>query len=42
VRLVLLLAWETLFPTSRPLPVSSQIRDISRILRFGQRAATAL
>src|SRR6185436_9723293 len=29
VRLVLLLAWETLLPTSRPLPVSSQIRDIS-------------
>ena len=28
VRLVLLLAWETLFPTSRPLPVSSQMRDM--------------
>src|SRR6266550_8876093 len=28
VRLVLLLAWETLFPTSRPLPVSSQTRDM--------------
>src|SRR5205085_5307321 len=29
VRLVLLLAWETLLPTSRPLPVSSQMRDMS-------------
>src|SRR5258708_25489676 len=28
VRLVLLLAWETLFPTCRPLPVSSQTRDM--------------
>src|SRR5215212_9793219 len=28
VRLVLLLAWETLWPTCRPLPVSSQMRDI--------------
>jgi len=24
----LLLAWETLFPTCRPLPVSSQTRDM--------------
>jgi hypothetical protein len=28
VRLVLLLAWETLLPTCRPLPVSSQTRDM--------------
>ena len=28
VRLVLLLAWDTLFPTIRPLPVSSQMRAI--------------
>src|SRR4051812_17636099 len=28
VRLVLLLAWLTLWPTCRPLPVSSQIRDM--------------
>src|SRR5215469_1790253 len=28
VRFVLLLAWETLCPTSRPLPVSSQTRDM--------------
>src|SRR5438552_1758099 len=28
VRLVLLLAWETLFPTCRPLPVSSHTRDM--------------
>src|SRR3954470_21341319 len=34
VRLVLLLAWETLFPTCRPLPVSSQTRDIVSILIF--------
>src|SRR3954452_10288226 len=27
-RLVLLLAWETLFPTIGPLPVTSQTRDI--------------
>jgi hypothetical protein len=26
--LVLLLAWETLLPTCRPLPVSSQTRDM--------------
>ena len=32
VRLVLLLAWETLFPTCRPLPVSSQTRDMVSIL----------
>src|SRR6478609_3685345 len=29
VRLVLLLAWETLLPTCRPLPVSSQTRDMT-------------
>src|SRR3954452_7754548 len=34
VRLVLLLAWETLLPTCRPLPVSSQTRDMSSILIF--------
>src|SRR4051794_15183648 len=28
VRLVLLLAWETLLPTCRPLPVSSHTRDM--------------
>src|SRR3954469_21217244 len=28
VRLVLLLAWEPFFPTCRPLPVSSQTRDM--------------
>jgi hypothetical protein len=28
----LLLAWETLLPTCRPLPVSSQTRDIGHIL----------
>src|SRR5579884_947330 len=28
VRFVLLLAWETLLPTCRPLPVSSQTRDM--------------
>src|SRR3954464_13747742 len=28
VRLVLLLAWETLCPTCRPLPVSSHTRDM--------------
>ena len=32
VRLVLLLAWETLLPTCRPLPVSSQTRDMVFIL----------
>src|SRR5438552_968628 len=35
VRLVLLLAWETLLPTCRPLPVSSQTRDMVSILIFG-------
>src|SRR4051794_19587909 len=34
VRLVLLLAWETLCPTCRPLPVSSQTRDMVFILIF--------
>src|SRR5438552_4990498 len=38
VRLVLLLAWETLFPTCRPLPVSSQTRDMVSILIFLARA----
>jgi len=28
----LLLAWETLCPTCRPLPVSSQTRDMVKIL----------
>jgi hypothetical protein len=32
VRFVLLLAWETLLPTCRPLPVSSQTRDMVFIL----------
>src|SRR3546814_4630736 len=32
VRLVLLLAWLTLWPTWRPLPVSSQMRDIVFVL----------
>src|SRR5205085_9942602 len=32
VRFVLLLAWETLLPTCRPLPVSSQTRDMVSIL----------
>src|SRR3954453_6498766 len=35
VRFVLLLAWETLLPTCRPLPVSSQTRDMVSILIFG-------
>ena len=34
VRLVLLLAWETLLPTCRPLPVSSQTRDMVFFLIF--------
>jgi hypothetical protein len=34
VRFVLLLAWETLLPTCRPLPVSSQTRDMMSILIF--------
>src|SRR6478672_12052675 len=34
VRFVLLLAWETLLPTCRPLPVSSQTRDMVSILIF--------
>src|SRR3954451_3213300 len=38
VRLVLLLAWETLFPTCRPLPVSSQTRDMVCILISGRAA----
>jgi hypothetical protein len=36
VRFVLLLAWETLLPTCRPLPVSSQTRDMVSILIFGR------
>src|SRR3546814_13891619 len=32
VRLVLLFAWLTLWPTWRPLPVSSQMRDMSSVL----------
>src|SRR5687767_1057845 len=32
-RLVLLLAWETLFPTIGPLPVTSQTRAIAALLR---------
>src|SRR6187549_584331 len=31
-RLVLLLAWETLFPTIGPLPVTSQTRAIAALL----------
>src|SRR6476661_3487621 len=38
VRLVLLLAWETLFPTCRPLPVSSQTRDMVYIILISGRA----
>src|SRR3954465_7597617 len=38
-RLVLLLAWETLFPTIGPLPVTSQTRAIST-LRFRQNGGT--
>src|SRR5262245_6467299 len=37
VRLVLLLAWETLLPTCRPLPVSSQTRDMVLILIWSGR-----
>ncbi len=32
-RLVLLLAWLTLWPTWRPLPVSSQMRDMTKLSR---------
>src|SRR5206468_12002707 len=41
VRLVLLLAWETLLPTCRPLPVSSQTRDMCFYPDFFGRAAWA-
>src|SRR3954462_863007 len=33
-RLVLLLAWETLFPTIGPLPVTSQTRAIGTLLNI--------
>src|SRR6186713_766637 len=33
-RLVLLLAWLTLWPTWRPLPVSSQMRDMVRLSKI--------
>src|SRR5437764_3930832 len=39
VRFVLLLAWETLLPTCRPLPVSSQTRDMVLILIVRVRTA---
>src|SRR4051794_33513640 len=41
VRFVLLLAWETLCPTCRPLPVSSQTRDMVFFLIFVCRTAWA-
>src|SRR6476646_4605007 len=41
VRFVLLLAWATLLPTCRPLPVSSQTRDMVSILIFSGRAVKA-
>src|SRR5689334_1678138 len=37
VRFVLLLAWETLLPTCRPLPVSSQTRDMVFNPDFGSK-----
>src|SRR5688572_26209039 len=36
IRLVLLLAWLTLLPTSGPFPVNSQRRDMGASLRFAR------
>src|SRR3954464_9092518 len=41
-RLVLLLAWETLFPTIGPLPVTSQTRAISTLRYLSERRSLRL